>query len=181
MSKSLIGTLLIVMGIVISAFWLYPTWLDISALEIQKSAVKLTLERVKNLDAKRGDISAKFDSLSPEDKALLAEFFPRTPDSGVWLINIGNLASSNRVLLKGISMQEGEEENRAAPTENISEFQIFPFSISVSGSFGSLLSFMQALENSRRLIEIDGLTFDSGDGKKDFYEYTINAHTFWRK
>ena len=184
MGRNIFGILLILTGIAIGYFWSYPTWNEISGVKAQKVEVDATLERIRVLSAKRDEISAKYNSITEEEKGRLSEFFPSKPDSGVWLINMSNLAASNGILLKSIAMEEGREkqvkltENGNAAENNI---ETFVFDVSISGGYSSFLSFLDSMEKSRRLIEIETVNFNSGEGKRDFYEFTLKAHTFWKK
>ena len=96
------------------------------------------------------------------------------------------------MILKKIEANEGvkgtEQQRSGRSKVDGEKFSDFPFQISVSGSYSSFLSFMKALEKSRRLIDIDNLSCDTGfvgtDGKvvkSDFYEYIISAHAYWKK
>ncbi|OGF83195.1 hypothetical protein A3B18_00595 [Candidatus Giovannonibacteria bacterium RIFCSPLOWO2_01_FULL_46_13] len=181
--KNILGILFIVIGVAIGFFWAYPLWQEVGEVKIEKASTEATLARMQELNRKRDEILAKYNSISPEDMAKLEEFFPRKPDSAVWLLNLERLATRNGLLLKSISMTEEVKsesgENQVVPgTEN---FETFPFEISVSGNYASFIAFLEAAEKSRRLIDVDSLMFDSGEGTKDLYEFTLNAHTYWKK
>ena len=192
MARNAFGVILILLSVLVSVFWSYPMWNDISEEIAKKEKIQSTLDLVNSLAKKRDEIQAQYNSLSSDDTAKLNEFFPKNQEPGLLILNIDKLASSNGMLLKKIDASEGvknTQQRQARQGETVEEkFSDFPFQISVSGSYSSFLSFMKALEKSRRLIDIDRLTFDSGsvgaDGKiikSDFYEYSISAHTYWKK
>ena len=185
MGKNVLGILLILMGASIGFFWAYPLWIEITDIKVERSTVQSTLERVKALARRRDDILAKYNSIAAEDKAKLEEFFPRSPESGLLLLNMDRLTSEAGMLLKKIAMEdsiEGQTPKVMPKGAEKSGVEDFPLRLSASGSYASLLSFLNGLEKSRRLIEVDALSFDSGKpATKDFYEFTISAHTFWRK
>src|SRR3972149_3607411 len=192
MARSVFGVILILLGILVSFFWSYPMWNEITDVKTKKEETQAILDRINALAQRRDEIQAQFNSLTTDDLAKLNEFFPKNQEPGLLILNIDKLASSNGMLLKKIDASEGvknTQQRQARQGETVEEkFSDFPFQISVSGSYSSFLSFMKALEKSRRLIDIDRLTFDSGsigaDGKiikSDFYEYSISAHTYWKK
>ncbi|MBI2023779.1 type 4a pilus biogenesis protein PilO [Candidatus Giovannonibacteria bacterium] len=181
-AKGAFGVLLMIVGLAIFAFWSYPLWTEIASINAERDSVNGTLERIKALAKKKDQISKDYNSISQNDLANLEEFFPRTQESGLMLLNTNKLAKENGMLLKSIAMTEGTEE---PPTKDSNpKIKNFSFNASLSGSYASFNSFLKSLEKTRRLIEIDKLSFDAGSAlqsKKDFYEYTISAHTYWRK
>ena len=192
MAKSVFGVTLILLGILVSFFWSYPLWSEISDVKIKKEETQAPLDRINALAQRRDEIQAQFNSLTTDDLAKLNEFFPKNQEPGLLILNIDKLATSNGMILKKIDANEGvngaQQQRGGKDKVNEEKFSDFPFQISVSGSYSSFLSFMKALEKSRRLIDIDKLSFDTGsvgaDGKvvkSDFYEYTISAHAYWKK
>ena len=181
MGKTLFGLLLMITGLAIGIFWAYPTWTEIGEINLKKVEADATLERIRSLEDKRDQILAKYNSIPQDEKDKLAEFFPRSPDSGVWLVNMGQIATANGILLKNVAMEEGRAAQIQLAAEINKTYETFPFKVSISGNYSAFNAFLETMEKSRRLIEIDKLTFDAGDGKKDFYEFTVDAHTFWKK
>src|SRR3989344_1769669 len=91
MARNAFGVILILLSVLVSVFWSYPMWNDISE-EIAK---------------KRDEIQAQYNSLSSDDTAKLNEFFPKNQEPGLLILNIDKLASSNGMLLKKIDASEG--------------------------------------------------------------------------
>lgn len=192
MARSAFGAILILLSVLVSIFWTYPMWNEISDIKVKNSEILSISDRINALAKRRDEIQAQFNSLSQDDHAKLDEFFPKNKELGLFILNIDKIASSNGMILKKINASENEKSEqksqRKLGNEGGDEFSDFPFQISVSGSYNSFLAFMKALEKSRRLVDIDSLSFDSGsaavDGKiikSDFYEYSISAHTYWKK
>ncbi|OGF52198.1 hypothetical protein A3I27_03115 [Candidatus Giovannonibacteria bacterium RIFCSPLOWO2_02_FULL_43_11b] len=189
MARSALGVTLILLSVLVGVFWSYPMWNEISVIKAKKEEIQSTLDRINALARKRDEIQEQYNSLSPDDLVKLNEFFPKNQELGLLILNIDKIVSSNGMILKKINASENNKTGQQKQGEEVEErFSDFPFQISVSGSYNSFLSFMKALEKSRRLIDIDRLTFDSGsvgaDGKiikSDFYEYSISAHTYWKK
>lgn len=192
MARNAFGVILILLSILVSAFWAYPMWNEISDIKTKKAETQSTLDRINALAKRRDEIQAQYNSLNPDDLAKLNEFFPKNQEPGLLILNIDKIAASNGMILKKIDASEGSsgtaQKQGSAGEEAEERFSDFPFHISVSGSYNSFLAFTKALEKSRRLIDIDTLSFDTGsvgaDGKiikSDFYEYSISAHTYWKK
>lgn len=182
MTKSVFGVFLILIGLIIFAFWTYPMWTEMTLISAERDELRDTLKRVNDLSKKKDQISKDYNSISQKDLDSLEEFFPRTPESGVLLLNMDKLAKENGMILKSIGMTEGQDEPIAKDSNP--KVKNFSFMATLSGSYSSFSSFLKSLEKTRRLIEIDKLTFDSGNdqqSRKDFYEYSLSAHTFWRK
>ncbi len=192
MARNVFGSILILLSVLVSVFWTYPMWNEISSIKTKKAEIQSTLDRVNALARRRDEIRAQFNSLSPDDRSKLDEFFPKNKELGLLILNIDKAASSNGMILKKIDASENDknrQNNQGNQSKEADEkYSYLPFQISVSGNYNSFLLFMKALEKSRRLIDIDSLSFDSGsvgaDGKvikSDFYEYSISAHSYWKK
>lgn len=190
MARGVFGSLLIGLSVLVFFFWTYPIWNDISLVKDKQAEVKSSLERVINLERKRDEIAAQYNAISADDRAKLNEFFPRSPESGLFIMNLDNISNSNGMLLKKIDLDESGKavaQQQSGAEQASEKFISLPFQILVSGNYDSFLRFLDAIEKSRRLIDIDKLTFSSGsvvDGAKskgDFYEYSISAHTYWKK
>lgn len=179
MARNIFGIILILTGLSVSIFWTYPLWLEISEIQASKDELNKILGRVSQLAQKRDEVLAEYNSIPRADLESLEEFFPKNPESGLLLVNLDNLSRENSMLLKNISITEGRAEDLG---QNPGEINSFPFQISVSGSYGSFRSFLESLEKSRRLIEINQLSFDSGKAAdRDFYEFSLQANTYWHK
>ena len=182
MGRNFLGLVLIVAAAGVSAFWAYPLWLGVGELGATKEELTRTVNQVKDLARLRDDLLARYNSIPRQDLESLEEFFPRSPEAGLLLVNLESLARGSGLLLKTIAVSEGGElqvQPADQPQEKVSSL---PFQISVSGSYAAFRSFLAALESSRRLIELDQISFDSGKaGTKESYEFTIQAHTYWRK
>src|SRR3989344_3707750 len=107
MAKSVFGVMLILLGILVSFFWSYPLWNEITDVKTKKEETQAILDRINALAQRRDEIQAQFNSLTTDDLAKLNEFFPENQEPGLLILNIDKLATSNGMILKKIEANEG--------------------------------------------------------------------------
>src|SRR3989344_2618120 len=65
-------------------------------------------------------------------------------------------------------------------------YGVFELSFSTEGSYGSFVGFLQSLEKSLRIIDIESIRFSSAElpgssQPKDVYKYDFKVKTYWLK
>lgn len=153
--------------IIFLIFALKPTILTI--IELTKE-IKEREETVAKLDSKISNLrSARsaYDSVS-ESLEILKSAIPNSPVPQTLASQIEFLAAKNGVSVLGISIDEVPIEGEAKQKKTAGDLKpIFedtleaPITMSVSGQYSSLVSFIRDMENARRPLKIDILGISS--------------------
>ncbi len=161
---------LLTLGVVafFGASALRPTLLTIIELREQ---IKAKEEAVVKMDTKIQNLSSAQSTYSQElDRILLLDSaVPDSPSPEIAARQFEGLANRNSVSVLGMAAGEavivGKEEK---PKRKREEFAVLPegagelsFTLSVSGSFQSLNSFLSSMDDARRPIKTDAASINS--------------------
>jgi Tfp pilus assembly protein PilO len=176
--RSILGTLFIVGAIGISSFFVQPILEDIQGLTAAKHELESAISRLRELGKIRDGLLDAYNSISQRDLAILRELLPSSPQSTLLLVNVDDLTNQSNMTLKRISIQESSSMP-ATSQKSDKSLASLNFQISVSGSYNSFRSFLKAVEASRRIIDIEQITFTPA--KKDSYEFSLQGRTYWQR
>ncbi|NQU82667.1 MAG: type 4a pilus biogenesis protein PilO [Parcubacteria group bacterium] len=150
---------------------------QIEVQEKQVYSVKLK-EIVANLDEYQ-EFLDKIEKALPYDVSLpsLLNFFQdKALASGLIMENINPMDSAEEGATGVPESTEGTEEN---VNKKIKETV---FRLSLSGSFSSFESFLELLEKSSRLVEVDSISFESGktseEDQETVFEFDLTAKVY---
>jgi len=143
-----------------------------SFLKLQKQItqrqleVKEKQEYISNIKKIKADIEKyqefldKIENSLPQDislASLLNYFQDKASSSGLVMDNMA--LSTDGMNNAGATSEQDEPD-----TQNNAKIKETAFRVNVSGSFESFRNFLVLLEKSSRLIEVQSITFDSGEG-----------------
>lgn len=151
-----------------SFFAIRPTLVTITSLvkEIgdRRMIVQKLQEKINALTLAQNEYTAVYSELP-----LVEEALPQKPDLSLFVRQLETVTVQNGVTLRTI--QFGQVNLRGSPTEakpvekeGVSEV---PFSLSVSGNYQNLKSFLQSLEDLRRLVVVSSFAFKPGEKEEE--------------
>jgi len=156
------------------------------------------------LDNKDQQIS-NIKELEPKIKAAqakvkkLAIALPTSQKVGEILVQIESMATNSRVALTALTpsgenleastettlIATGETGEEAItgemPTGGEPQIGQYTFSLSVEGSYGSIVKFVRSVETNLRPIKIEKAEFSAGEGADPGVTATFNMSTFYQK
>lgn len=156
-----------------------------------KSVKELKEEQARYVDAlaKASDIEerlsgllAVYNKIPADDREKLEKLLPDHIDSVRLIIDVNNIASQHGLTLRNITLTE--EPGRApqgsvGPSEK--KFSKVGLRFAVSGSYESFRSFLEDLERSLRLVDVETLGFtakeDPVTGASD-YDFSVVIATY---
>lgn len=151
-----------------TVFALRPTFNAItelwSEIESQKQTKAQLGEKLTNLGNAQSALAQEQERLE-----LLSQAMPENPQPERYLRQAEGLAARNQVSLITFNVDRvtlfGKTEMKKPKEgqENLAEARV---TLSVSGEYNSLISFLQEIENLRRLIIIETVSFGAGKGKQ---------------
>lgn len=150
-----------------AVFALRPTLLTISQLLTELEAKENT---VNQLDTKLQNLKTaqtNYQSVQP-DLPIIETAVPAGAKPELLIRQIEGLSNRNSVSITTVSVGEvvllgtqkqvkKDDKLNSIPANSLS----FPFAISVSGDYENLMQFLKDMENLRRLIVLDSISFNS--------------------
>jgi len=152
-------------------FALKPTLLTISELIKEIQGKEDTLAQM-NQKITNINIAENLFSQEPEKISIIKSAIPENPDPQSFVRQIEGVAGKDSINILGISMGETTlvgKQNTKPTNENSPLPQGalgLGFSISVSGNYSNLTSFLTDFQNLRRMVKIDNLGINSSTTEK---------------
>jgi len=152
--------------IVFSLFALKPTILTIIDLvkEINKKEEIVTI-----LDKKIADLENARNKIDQEGQIIgvIKSAIPSIPDPEVFVKQIEGIAGKNGAKILGASVGKVTLLGKESESENKSDAEEMSVSISVNGSYPSLIAFARDLENLRRPVKVSSFGINAASSQEE--------------
>lgn len=177
---------LVIIGAAVGIFFVFgrPELDTIKILGAQQAEIEQSLAELQELAKLRDDLLSKYNAVNPLDIERLDKIVPSSIDSGLLIAELESFAQNFNLVLNSVSITDEREQARAqqrrgavALKEAEQPFKKLPLSLQIAGTYSSLRDFLKHLETNARIIDIAEIRFVSGE--KDFFEFTVEANTYW--
>jgi Tfp pilus assembly protein PilO len=168
--------ILVVAAVGLFVVYTNPEYEQTKALSAQVAAYDDALNKSQELRSVRDQLLAKRNTFSPDDVQKLQEVLPDNVDNIRLIIDINNIASRHGLSLSGVNIGDiagGASQN--ALTAGSGPVGSVDVSFAVTTSYDGMLSFLNDLEHSLRLVDVEKLSFTSGNSTT----YTFSIRTYW--
>ena len=161
---------IILIGIAVAAFFMLanPIFNDISALKTQVTSYNEALNNSKALEDKRDTLTAKYNTIDPNDLIKLQKLLPDNVDNIRLILEIGQIAAPYGMVLTNV--QYDASNSTAAPatagaavqggavaSPAPSDYGTFNLEFSVSGTYDNFINFTKDMENNLRIVDISSV------------------------
>jgi Tfp pilus assembly protein PilO len=192
-------TPLVLIGIAVAGFFLFtnPLYEQTSALRAESASYNEALDNSKALETERDKLTAKYNSIDPENLAKIKKLLPDSIDNIRLILEIGQIASPYGMVLKDVKYNVAPESNPSANTEIVQgggvvtsgnkDYGVWDLEFSTAGTYTSFVNFLRSLESNLRIVDIASITFSSDVGQSanssspDVYNYHFKIKTYWLK
>ena len=154
----------------------------IKILQTRSSAFDDALNKAKELKASRDSLISKRNTFAADDVQKLERVLPDNVDNIRFIIEINSIAARHSLSLKNVALGSISDAKTArsalavgASGDPVGSAEI---SFSLSATYDDFLSFLQDLEHSLRIVDIEKISFKS-DSASDKYEYSLTVRTYW--
>ena len=175
MFKIFISILFLIVSILIFVVPVKQGWEDIKILQAEKKEFNVALANSRELQTLRDEVLEKYNAIPQIQLDKLEQLLPSQIKTISLVIEIADRARANNMLLKDIEVEKTSDDVVLGKT-----FDAAPkyLNLTIVGKYSSLLDLLNAIADSLRLIEIENLSFTSGD--TDLYEFKIKAKTYYQ-
>jgi len=177
--KSLMSIIFVGVAAMIFFTWTQPIFNDIKSLYGEEQTLNTTLANFKVFQTKRDNVLSQYNAISKDDLTKLNRFLPSMSNAVDLVVEIENIAKVSGLALKDIDIKKPEDTQKSSFEDQKSGVGKILVTMKVVGPYKSFVSFLGNLEKNLRPIEIERITFISGNA--DSYEYNITADTYWKK
>ena len=154
----------------------------IKSLQAQVSAFDDALNKAQDLKASRDKLISKRNTFSEENVQKLERILPDNVDNIRFVIDINGIAARHGLSLKNVALGSisDAKSGRSALAVGSSGDPVgsAEISFSLTATYDEFLSFLQDLEHSLRVVDVEKISFKSADaGGK--YDYALTVRTYW--
>lgn len=182
MMRLIIPIVLVAAAIGLFVLYTNPTYQASKDLQTQAASYDDALNKSQELRTIRDQLLSKRNTFSVDDVQKLTEVLPDNVDNIRLIIDVNNIAARHSLSLSGVQL--GSVSNsRAAPSAGSAGASgdavgSVDVGFSVTASYNDMQAFLQDLEHSLRIIDVEKLNFSvSGTGDSNSYSFTIR--TYW--
>ena len=153
----------------------------IRSLQAQAAQFDDALNKAQELKKRRDELIGKRNLFPAEDVQKLERILPDNVDNIRFVIDINGIAARHNLTLKNVSLGSisDSKTSRSALAVGSSGDPVGSAEIrfAVTASYDEFLSFLQDLEHSLRIVDVEKVSFKSGQG--DRYQYDLTIRTYW--
>jgi len=192
--KYLLSLILIAAAIGLFFVYVNPSYLAVKDLRAQESSFNEALNNSKILQAIRDTLVTKYNSFSPTTLDHIRKFLPDNVDNIKLVLEINRVAEQYNLQVKNIKYDiakkvepTGNKFVAQAPTGPTKDYADFDLEFSLQGSYGNFVSFLESLEKSLRVVDVQSISFSSAEAVSqtgvptDNYKYDLKIKTYWLK
>lgn len=154
---------------------------DVEILRKQASSYNETINTAKEVKNFVDEVLSAYNSVSQENVDRINKMISSGPGSMELVVQIDEMMKKNGLDLDSIDTKEiaAEDSVLGAPRSGDVSTQLLSISIKARGPYESFHSFMQELERSLRLIDVNSVKISSAG--QDDYLFSIEAVSYWQK
>jgi Tfp pilus assembly protein PilO len=159
---------LLILVILGGVFLWWPKYQEFGVASSDLAVKNAALKQKQDYFIKLNDLSRKMESYTEQISKIDGSLAEKIDIPALFNFML-NITAENGLILKDIVASQGPSPSG----ETASNF--FPFSISVSGSYGASKNLLSALYQNSRLFEVDLIQFSSAkEEAKDMFDVSLN-------
>jgi len=189
--KSIISIILIIASFGLYFLFTKGEYGKVKNLKAEEVNYQDAFLKSKELLARRDELLQKYNAISSADLLKLEKLLPDTVDSVRLILDMNNMASSFGLALKNIKLSgNGEAKNKvkeAGAAVNLSDkkYNSISLSFSVDSTYNTFRSFIEEIEKSLRIMDIQDLNLQEKTSAlragEPAYRFDITIKTYWLK
>lgn len=158
--------------------YIRPEWAVVQEKrEILKQYEQAALN-ARALQAKRDELLEKRQNMSAEDLERLSVMLPRNVDNVKLTLEINRIARQYNLVLQNVQVEDSAKDPATQKKESELAYRSIAIDFTVSGGYNDYVEFLQNIEKSLRIINVEELAF-SADNKTGLYKFTMRVRTYW--
>lgn len=160
-----------------------PVYQGTKALQTKLSAYNDALNKSQELRAVRDQLLSKRNTFAASDVQKLQDMLPDNVDNIRLIIDINNIASHHNLSLQNVSLGTlapgRSSQNALAVGSSGDPVGSVEIGFSVTTDYDTMLAFLQDLEHSLRLIDIEKLSFTASPAAAGSESFSFSIRTYW--
>ncbi len=173
---------LVLVGAAIGLFvlWTNPTYTGSKALQQEVGEYDEALNKSQELRKVRDELLSRRNTFSTDDLQKLQRMLPDNVDNIRLIIEINNIAARHGIVLENVALGELSDSREArgdfavgASGDPVGSVDV---SFAVTATYETFLTFLQDLERSLRIVDVQSIDFSSEGART---QYSLKIRTYW--
>ena len=164
-------------------WYIDPTYDAVKILRAEEATLNTALSRALELQTTRDQLLSRYNTFNTEDLVRLEKLLPDHVDNVRLVLDMDGMASQYGMRIRNVAIEKQEEKKKTRNTQTVGPderaHESMLLSFSVNGDYSTFRTFLSDLEQSLRLVDVEGVSFSSTD--TGLYEFTVALRTYWLK
>jgi Tfp pilus assembly protein PilO len=178
--RLILPVILLVAAIGLFVVFTDPEYQKVQSLQTENASYTDALNKSQELKATRDQLLSKYDTFSADDLQKLSYVLPDNVDNIRLIIDINNIAARHGLTLSNVSVGNvtaGDSQSSLAVGQSTGAVGSVDVSFSVDASYSDFLAFLNDLEHSMRIVDVQKLSFTTGAA--GLTDYSLDIRTYW--
>lgn len=175
--------ILLVASIAGFALFIVPHYNNVRSLRAEAADYNQVLDNAKTLARERNRLVEKYNAFDAGQLAKLDAMLPTTPENVALILELDAIATQNGLALQNVKIDSSESQAPSAArpgTAANNDTGTLSITFTATGPYGGFVNFLQSMERSLRIININKVSFTALEDKAN-YQYTVGIKTYWLK
>lgn len=175
-------------SVAIFVMYTKPAYDGARAMQVQITEYDSALSKADELQRLKQQLLSRYNAFNPVDIDRLKKLLPDHVDNVRLVLDLDTLASKHGFALQNVVIDaQGLTANTgdaAVIGADYNETDSLTLKFATSGSYPKFVEFMNALENSLRIVDLVELSMDpdlSAQGTEPLYRFDVTLRTYWLK
>ncbi len=182
--KSILSLVAIVGAIALFFVYTKPTYDGLQNIKNQITQYDQALEKAAELQRLKQTLLSRYNSFNPVDIERLHKLLPDHVDNVRLLLDLDTLASQHGLALQNVVISGGspseKPEEQAVIGPDTEVYDSLTLRFATTGSYEQFLIFMNDLERSLRVVDVEQLKINSSEAPAQL-RFDITLRTYWLK
>ncbi len=158
-----------------------PQYAKVQALRAEADQYDSILDNAKELEAKRDELLVTYQSIPRQDLERVMKVVPDNIDTVRLALDFDSIAAKYGISIKKIDTDTQEKTNNATVIETAGglPYEVVTVSFSFVATYENFRKFMEDIESSLRIIDIQSVSFTSSES--GLYDFSVSINTYWLK
>ena len=186
MSRIILPIGMIVVAVVVFVVFVVPRYDSIKAIRAEDGEYNKALSNARELQAVRDQLLSQYNTMDESNRERLEKLLPENIDNVKLILELDVLATKHGMALRDVQIRESGDETDALvatpiPEEETKEYGVTGLQLSLEGDYDNFISFLENVERSLRIIDIESVSFASQSNTlaTNRYQYEVDLTTYW--
>lgn len=188
MGRTIISLIALVAAGGIFFAYTQPTYDSVKAVNVQIAQYDEALSKATELQKLKQSLLSKYNTFNPNDIDRLQKLLPDHVDNVRLILDIDSLATKHgmpiqNVVVSGTNANSGTQTAIGTVSSSKQKYDSLTIKFSTQGSYETFSGFLQDLESSLRVVDLNSLTVSRTTvaGGAPVYSYDVTLRTYWLK